>query len=237
VMMFRAQNENTPPLNIIGPPGIGRFVRHVISDLGCHITFPYNIIEWREDSPEEAFDWFGVSLKWFPLDHSIFCLGYRLDEPNRPGRFDLDKALALGVPKGPLFGQLQRGCSIALPEGRTISPQEVLGPPRPGRSIAFATDTRPCPGLDSVLQQTDIAFIEGMFADRHSAEAAAKKHMTCREAVSAAKRAGVPRVVLVHLSPRYTSVDEAVLQSEAQEIMTEAEISRQLAVYSIPLKD
>ena len=237
IMMFRAQNDNPTPLTLIGPPGLARFVNDVIQGLKCHINYPYHIIEWNEHAPEIAHTWNDVALKWYPLNHSRFCLGYRLEEPARPGKFNLEKAVSLGIPKGPLFGRLQSGESIELSNGQTISPESVLGPPRPGRCLGFATDTRPCEGLTRTIAGTDIAFIEGMFAEKHAKEARKKKHMTTREAAEAAMNAGAARVVLVHISPRYTTADETLLAREAQEILPTVEISKQLGVYPIPFTE
>jgi ribonuclease Z len=236
VMMFRAQNENPTPLTLVGPPGLARFVKDVVGGLSCHINYPYHVIEWHPDAPAEAYVWHDVVLSWFPLDHSTFCLGYRLDEPQRPGRFNPDAAAALGVPKGPLFGKLQIGETVTLDDGAIVSPSAVLGPERPGRSVGFATDTRPCQGLEQAIHGTDIAFIEGMFSDKHSAEALRKKHMTTREAATAAKAAGAQRVVLVHISPRYSTLDEQILEAEARSVLSCAEISKPLGIYPIPLK-
>lgn len=237
IMMFRAQNDNPGPLTIIGPPGIARFVRHTLEDLRYHINFKLNFIEWRKDAPELAWTWHGVRILWKELYHSTFCLGYRIEELTRPGKFYPDRARALGVPPGPLFGKLQAGETIEIPGGRLVRPDEVLGPERRGRVMAFATDTRPCPGLSELLQKADIAFVEGMFALEHQKEAKEKKHMTAEEAAGVAAGADVERLVLVHISPRYTRDDEKRLEAEAGNTFPGAEVARRLETYPIPLPD
>ncbi len=236
MMMFRAQNEDAGPLVLIGPPGLKRFVDQTIDVLGCHITYDYCVIEWTPSAEEVAWRWNDARLLWAPLDHSTFCLGYRLEENIRPGRFQLDKARALGVPEGPLFSLLQRNQSVTLADGRAIAPEEVLGPPRPGRTVAFATDTRPCAGLSRLLDNADLAFVEGMFACEHQAEAESKKHMTAKEAATASRDSGCGRTVLVHISPRYTLADEALLESEAKSVAPNVEMSKPLGVYTVPVQ-
>ncbi len=237
ILMFRAQNEAPGPLTIIGPPGIARFVRHTLSDLRYHVNFEVEYIEWQESADRTAWSWHGTRLEWEPLDHSTFCLGYRLVEPERPGRFHLKCAQELGVPEGPLFGQLQSGKSVRTADGREIRPEDVLGPARRGRAIAYATDTRPCAGLERLLAGVDIAFTEGMFAAQHHTDAVEKKHMTSFEAATVAAAANAHRLVLIHISPRYTREDEKILEQEARECFQNAEVARPLAAYSVPLPD
>ena len=234
IMMFRAQNSEPGPLTIIGPPGLKRFIRHVAEDLRFHINFAYNVVEWREEAPRLAWEWCGVKLFWERLVHSTFCLGYRLEEPMRPGKFQVAKAEELGITKGPLYGELQAGRAITLDSGRVILPSSVLGPPRRGRVVAYATDTRPCSGLENAITGADIAFVEGMFAKKHSQEAAQKKHMTAEEAAQTAAKTKVNRLVLMHLSPRYSKDEEPLLEAEARRHFTKSEVARELGVYSVP---
>ncbi|MFO8073905.1 MAG: ribonuclease Z [Polyangia bacterium] len=237
VMMFRNQCPDPGELAIIGPPGLERFVRHTLDDLRYRVDYPLSFIEWKPGSSRRAWSWRGCSLLWDELDHSTFCLGYRLEEPQRPGRFSPDRARELGVPTGPDWGRLQSGEVVELDDGRTVRPEQVLGPPRRGRIAVFATDTRPCPGLDRLLENADIAFVEGMFCERNAEEARQKKHMTAREAALAAARAKAERIILVHLSPRNTRDDETILRNEAREVFAESEVARDLYSYEIKLPD
>jgi len=237
VMMFRAQCDAPGPLAIIGPPGVERFVRHTLEDLKYRIDYDLEFFEWHPNSGDVAWTWRGCTLTWQPLDHSAFCLGYRLEEAMRPGRFDVAKADSLGVPRGPSRGRLQAGEAIVTEEGRRISPDDVLGPARRGRIVSFATDTRPCPGLKTLCEKADVAFLEGMFSRAHAAEAVAKLHMTAEEAAEIAACAAPSRLILVHVSPRYTREDENTLCAEARAIFPRAEIAAQLATYEVSLPD
>ncbi len=237
ILMFRAQNEQPHPLTIIGPPGIARFVRHTLEDLKYHVNFNLEFIEWQGEQSSLAWEWHGVRLTWAPLNHSTFCLGYRLEEPQRPGRFNLEKADELGIPKGPLFGRLQNDQTVTLPDGRTITPEQVLGKPRRGRVIAFVTDTRPCPAIHQLVQGTDLAFIEGMFTKEHQTDAAEKGHMTAAQAAEIAAASAVKRLVLVHISPRYAKKDEATLEAQAKEHFDNVEVATALKSYPIPLPE
>jgi len=237
VLMFRAQNQEPGPLTIIGPPGIGRFVRHNIDDLGYFMNYRIEFVEWSDAAGGLAWSWNGLRLIWEELDHSNLCLGYRLEESARPGRFDRERASELGVPMGPLFGQLQSGEAVTTPAGRNVRPEDVLGPSRRGRVVSYVTDTRPCSGARRLLSDADLAFVEGMFMAKHVEEAKEKRHMTAAEAGEVACASRVDRLVLVHVSPRYDSEDEEILEREAREYFPGAEVAETLKVYKVPLPD
>jgi ribonuclease Z len=237
IMMFRAQCDDPGPLTIIGPPGLERFVRHTLEDLRYHLNYRLEFVEWNAETDADAWSWHGHQLRWDRLEHSTFCLGYRLEEAARPGRFHPDKAAALGVPPGPLFGRLQAGEPVQAPDGSTVQPAQVLGATRRGRVVAYATDTVPCRGLSTLLAGADLAFVEGMFARVHEAEADAKRHMTAAQAARAAAAARVARLVLVHISPRYTLQEESILETEAREHFPGAEVGRGLQAFEVPLPD
>lgn len=237
VLMFRAQCDDPGPLTIIGPPGIERFIKHTLQDLRYRLNFTIHFVEWSEQSQAKAWSWHGHSLFWEPLRHSTFCLGYRLEEAERPGKFDLQKANALNIPKGPLFGQLQNGRAITLEDGTVITPQDVLGPRRRGRIITFATDTSPCNGLKNLCTNADLAIVEGMFTLAHEKEAAEKKHSTAASSAQIAAKANTKQLVLVHISPRYNRSDEDTLQHEAKQFFKNVTIGRALDVYPVELPD
>ncbi len=215
MLMLRAQMPDPPPLTVLGPPGLETFINHVRADLAMYINYEIRVVQWEEGRSEVAYEDEQVRLLWRRLNHSVLCLGYRLEQHVRPGRFDPTRADALGVPKGPLWGQLQQGEVVQTPCGQSVRPEQVLGPARRGLRAAFITDTAPCPGLESLLQDADIAFLEGMFLSEHAQEGAKKKHLTVEQAAATATRTGVEEVVLVHLSPRYVEGDLPRVAEEA----------------------
>ena len=237
LMMLRAQLNDPDPLTILGPPGIARFVSQVQESLGFYCGYPVHFREWSEDQGEVAYQDQQVRIYWQPLKHSCFCLGYRLEELERPGKFSPDRARALKVPRGPLWGMLQKGEWIHLDSGEKISPEQVLGPPRRGRSVAYVVDTRPCKGIYRLCQDVDIAFVEGMFLPEHSEHADAKGHLTVVDAARISRRAGAGRAILVHISPRYGEEDLPLLEAAARERFAQAEVGRDLEIYPVPLPE
>ena len=132
---------------------------------------------------------------------------------------------------------LQKGEWIQLDSGEKISPEQVLGAPRRGRSVAYVVDTRPCKGVYRLCQDVDIAFVEGMFLPEHSEHADAKGHLTVVDAARISRRAGAGRAILVHISPRYGEEDLPLLEAAAKETFVDAEVGRDLEIYPVPLPE
>ena len=215
MLMLRAQMPDPAPLTILGPPGLETFISNVRRDLAMYINYEVKVVSWEPGRGEVAYEDEHVRVSWRKLNHSVLCLGYRMEQHQRPGRFDPEVALELGVPRGPLWGQLQQGKEVRTPDGALVRPEQVLGPARRGLQVAFVTDTAPCPGLEALLQGADLAFVEGMFLSEHTEEGAQKKHLTVEQAAATAHRAGVREMVLVHLSPRYVDRDLKRVAQEA----------------------
>lgn len=237
IMMLKAQIQDPEPLTIIGPPGIKKFVQQAQENLEFFINFQITFVEWSSDLNEVAYQDDQIRIIWHTLEHSRFCLGYRLEELDRPGKFKPHLAASLGIPKGSLWGKLQQGLSITLEDGSEIIPEQVLGEPRRGRHVAYVVDTRPSKGVYRLCQDADIAFMEGMFLPEDAEHAEAKGHLTVVDAARIAGRAGVRRAILVHISPRYNN-DELTLLAEAAKSRFEgAEIGEDFKVYPVPLPE
>jgi ribonuclease Z len=156
----------------------------------------------------------GYSILTAPLVHRVPATGYCIVENDRPGKFDVDRARALGVPEGPLFRELQHGSDVIV-NGRTIRSAEVVGPPRRGRRIAYCTDTRPCAAAVDLARGADVLIHEATYTSDMAAEAEARGHSTAAEAATVARDAGVDRLILTHFSPRYTDVSPLLAEARA----------------------
>lgn len=235
ILMLRAQVDDPGPLTLVGPLGLKRFVTHVIRDLRCHVPYPMEFVELDPETGPGGVALPGpeLDLGWAPLMHSTGCVGYRLQEHTRPGRFYPERARQLGVEEGPLWGRLQRGETVRVPGGKSVRPEQVLGPARRGRAICLVTDTRPCAGVDRLLKDADLAFLEGMFLDDASDLASDKMHMTVAEAAAAASRNGAKKLVLVHLSPRYHDAQRKDLKAEATKTFPGALVGRDLMEFRV----
>ena len=141
-------------------------------------------------------------LVTFPVAHGVSAVGYALEEDPRPGRFDVQAADALGVPPGPNRGALQRGEAVTLPDGRTITPDKVLGPARAGRKIVIAGDGGPAESVIEASRGAEVLVHKPRSA-RTSAIARETGHSTALEAAGVARAADVRLLALTHLSNRY----------------------------------
>ena len=195
-----SMQNRTEPLDLYGPRPARRVLETMLFFGAERFSYDVRIHEIR---PGEAVRRDGCALVPFQTDHRIPSLGWALREDARPGRFHPEKAAALGVPKGPLFGALQRGQAVRLPDGREIRPDEVVEPPRRGRLVAVTGDTRPCPGTVEAARGADLLVHDCTFGDAEAERAAETMHSTAREAATVARDAGVGRLVLTHLSTRY----------------------------------
>jgi ribonuclease Z len=237
ILMLRAQIDHPEPLTILGPPGIHKFVCQNHEILDFHLNYPVHFIEWAHERPEIAYEDKQVRILWRPLQHTRFCLGYRLEELERPGKFYPEQAEALGIPRGPLWRSLQLGETIILETGEIIAPHQVMGSSRRGRHVAFVVDTRPTESIHQLCQDVDIAFMEGMFLPKHAEHAHAKGHLSVVEAASIAMQARVGRAVLVHISPRYDNFELDLLEAAAKAQFDRIEVGRDFEVYEVGFKD
>jgi ribonuclease Z len=120
------------------------------------------------------------------------------------------------VPEGRLYGLLHRGQEVEV-EGRTIRPEQVVGAPRPGRLVVYTGDTRPTPELTEIAEGADVLIHEATFTEEESERAHETYHATARGAGLVARNAGVERLVLTHISARY-SEDPSPLAQEARSV-------------------
>ena len=143
----------------------------------------------------------------------------------------------LGLPPGPGYGRLQKGETVTAPDGAAISPDQVLGPERAGRHVAFCTDTAPCKGIYRVLDGVDLAFLEGMFMPEHAEEARQKRHLTVNDAARIAGRSGARKTVLVHLSPRYDNRQARQVDEVARSVHDTVRRGRDGERFEVKLRD
>lgn len=224
LLMSLQMAGRTEPLDLYGTPGLNEYVR--CNRRALHTQFGYGLRIREEGGPALFRETPAYRLTAAPLDHRLLCLGFRLEENARPGRFSVEAAEALGVPPGPLFGQLQRGETVQLPDGKQVSPDQVLGPPRPGAILTYCTDTRPCAAAVELARGADLLIYEGTFDASMPDEAARKGHSTVADAARVAQAAGARQLVITHLSPRYQDVSGLLAQARA--IFPNTRIARDL---------
>jgi ribonuclease Z len=207
------------PLTVYGPPGL-RDLFGALRRVFGKLTYPLDLVELRAG---DALDRGDYSIVPFAVSHGVSALGYALVERPRPGRFDVATADELGVPNGPARGALQRGESVTIDDGRVITPDEVLGPPRAGRKVVIAGDTEPTPTVVEAAHGADLLVHEATFCDDEAERAADVRHSTARGAGNVAREADVALLALTHVSPRYFGREVA---AEAREVFPDTVVPR-----------
>ena len=198
-------------LEVYGPPGLVDLLGSLKRVVG-KLSYELRVIELE---PGDVLEREGYRLATFSVSHGVPAVGWSLIEATRPGRFDVEAADALGVPSGPARGALQRGEPVTCPDGSTVSADQVLGPPRPGRKIVITGDTAPSETIVEAAWGADVLVTEATFSEEERERAQETMHQTAAQAAGIAQRANVGLLALTHLSNRYFGPEIA---REAREI-------------------
>jgi ribonuclease Z len=218
------------PLTLYGPRGLDDLL-HVLRRVFGRLTYEVAVVELAAGAvlPRD-----GYALHTFPVQHGRDALGYALVEDERPGRFDVDTADALGVPFGRERGTLQAGEPVTLADGRVVEPEEVLGEARPGRKLVLTGDTAPTDTVVDAAQGADVLVHEATFCQDEAERARETEHSTALEAARVGRDAGVKLLALTHLSSRYGGGD---VEREARTVFAETVVPRDFDLIEIPFEE
>jgi ribonuclease Z len=218
------------PLSIYGPPGLKELFGALRRIFG-KLTYPLELVELRPGDVLQRGDY---DLVTFPVAHAVQSLGFALVEHDRPGRFDVAAADGLGVPSGPERGMLQGGDPVTLADGRVVGPNEVLGPPRPGRKLVLTGDTAPSATVIEAARGAEVLVHEATFLDEERQRAQETGHATALEAAELAREAEVGLLALTHLSNRYFGPEVA---REARTIFPDTVVPKDFDVIDVPFPE
>ncbi len=236
LLMLSSQVDRDEPLYIYGPPRVAEYVETSRRVLDMYIN--YEIIVKEVQAPAVCYEGDGYRVRAFPLRHTKTCYGYAFEEDQRPGAFHPERAKELGVPLGPLWSKLQAGETVSTPDGRSVLPQDVLGPARSGRKFSYVTDSLYFPEIAPEVAGSDLFVCEGMFERELLPGALEKKHMAAFQAASIAKEAGgIKKLALIHYSPRYADQELRLLLDEAKAIFPDTVLSRDRMCFPVDYVD
>jgi ribonuclease Z len=221
-------------IHLYGPDGLREYVRvcsHIsrttLSDtLNIHTVEPGLIHREAE---------FSVTCR--PLKHRIPSFGYRVTESDRPGKFDVDGARALGIAPGPLYGRLKEGESVELADGRVVDGRNLIGATLAGRSVVYCTDTIYCAGAVALSEDADALIHEATFAEQDEPLAVQSMHSTTGMAARVASEARARQLLITHFSPRYTPdapVTPEDLLAQARAIFPRTDMARDFMTFEVP---
>tara|TARA_B110001454_G_scaffold62833_1_gene61092 strand:+ start:1771 stop:2670 length:900 start_codon:yes stop_codon:yes gene_type:complete len=222
LLQTMSMQNRTETLEIFGPSGIEEFISANIKVLNFGLSFPVliNIIKDEKIIDNEKF-----SIYTCKANHSITAYSYLFEEKDKPGRFNVEKAKKLGIPKGELWRKLQNGNQIEN-NGKTINPEQVLGEKRPGKKIGISGDTMPTDELEKFFNECDYLVFDSTFLDEEKQRAQDTCHSTAKQAATLGKNAKIKNLILTHFSTRYK--DEVGHLNEAREIHNSVITARDL---------
>lgn len=235
ILMLSSQVDRKEPLYIFGPPKIAEYIETSRKVLDMYINYP--IIVKEIEAPCIVYKGDDFVVRAFPLEHTKTCVGYTLEEKNRPGIFDPEEAKKLKVPQGPLWGKLQKGESVLNTDGIEVKSEQVVGKERHGRKFSFVTDTLYLPSIAKEVYKSDLLICEGMFSEDCADQAKEKKHMTAKQCATIARDSQSKRMAMIHYSPRYNDSNLELLLKEAREIYPNAELTKDRMHFDIPYED
>ena len=225
--------DRTAPVTLYGPRGAQRILGAAIA-LGIERNkFP---VEINEVKPGDRLRREQYDIVVFETEHRPDTVGFALAEHTRLGRFNPERARELGIPEGPLWGRLHKGETIVLEDGRSVAPADLVGAPRRGRTLVYSGDTRPSLAVVEAARGADLLIHEATFGSDELERAKETGHSTAAEAARVAVEAGVRRLVLTHISPRYTR-DAPELLAEARAIFPETVVARDGLTVDVPFAE
>jgi len=233
LLQTMALMDRQKKLEVYGPEGIQQFLECARESLQFGLTFPVEIHEvYGAGVVCEEKEYRVEAVR---SNHVVLGLAYAFVEKPRPGKFYPEKARALGVPEGELWSKLQHGDKVKLPNGRIVSPEEVLGLPRQGRKIVYTGDTRPFRGFAKFAAGADLVVHDSTFDDSLVEKAELDGHSTPSQAAQQAKRAKAKKLVLTHISARYA--DAGLLLEQAQKVFKNVVVAEDFLMLELPLLD
>lgn len=203
-------------ITLVGPKGLSDFVEWNFNFSNISLNYEINFVELEEGFEDErVVDTDDYYVEARPLNHSKFCIGYRLQEKDLPGKVDAEKAQAQGISEDWQYKDLKAGKDVELEDGTVVKSADIVGHPRPGDSFAYITDTKYCPNSVKLAMNTNVLIHEATFSDSLSDKAEETGHSTAKDAARVANEAKTKLLVITHFSARYTN--EYVLLREARD--------------------
>lgn len=231
VLTTRSLMQNQSPLTLVGPKSIKQFIQTVIDISYSWLTYPLNIIELEQDSLVFEDNKFRVEAKL--LAHRVPCFGYRIIEKDLPASLDIDKLKKDNIHIGSFYRDLKEGRTVTLEDGRIIHGKDYLETIRKGKKIAILGDTIPCQASIDLAQDVDLLIHEATQEQALEEKALERGHSTTVHAATIAKQAHARRLIITHISPRYSLNDKTKLVSEARNIFAPTEIATDFATFEV----
>lgn len=229
---FQASEEQTD-LAVYGPLGIRSFILNSLKATKTRLPYRIHFHEFDGNNLGRVLETEKFEVYADRLDHTVFCLGYRIRQKDLEGSLDAEALAAAGVPFGPLFGRVKKGEDVTLEDGRQILAADYLSPPRPGKVITILGDTRKTDSSVRLAVSCDVLVHEATYGKGDAGIAKRHGHSTNVQAAEVAKEAGAKRLLLNHISPRFLARDIKRLRQEAAQVFDNVRIVNDLEEYDL----
>ncbi|MGJ3249190.1 MAG: ribonuclease Z [Elainellaceae cyanobacterium] len=228
---------NPSRIDVYGPPKLEDYLKACSRYSQTHFSYPLKV---HTVKPGLVFEDDEFTVHCDALTHRVPAFGYRIAEKDKPGRFDVKRADAMGIPPGPIYGRLKRGEVITLPDGRRINGADLCGPIQMGRKFVYCTDTIYCDSAVDLAADADVLVHEATFSHQDAELAYQRLHSTSTMAAQVALAGRVKQLIMTHFSPRYAPGNAIALDdllTEARAIFPNTGMARDFLTYDIPRRE
>jgi ribonuclease Z len=250
---YTSQEFNVTPVNVFGPPGLSSIIHQCVRDR--RLMSNINVVEMlgrprnnrrrppahsphtlSSDHPRGVMILYeddSVVVKAIPIVHRILTFGYVIEEKKKVGKLNLELLQEWGIPPGPLYGKLLRGESVVAPDGRVVTPTEVLSTSKPGRKVVIVSDTCDASAMLPEAQNANIVIHECTYADEERVKAIYRKHATPGIAAEFASQCKAETLILNHISPRYKFHASALIKQASRSFSGKVLASEDLTIFRL----
>ena len=158
-----------------------------------------------------------LSVSSHPLHHGVPCHALRMQLDVRQRHLDVEALQAAGLPPGPAWGRLRNGEDVQL-EGRTLLSRNYLVVKEDRLVLVLAGDNATPALLHDACAGAQVLVHEATYTHEVRLKLGPTRlHSSAREVAEFARDAGVPNLLLTHVSPRHQTPEGlALLYQEAQ---------------------
>ena len=222
---------NSTGIEIYGPSELRGFINSALNNSFCKLSFPLHFVEVENYALQNKtlFENNKIKVNCACLKHRIPAYGYRVSEKDKPGIFDIKKAESMKIAPGPIYAELKQGKKVVLADGRELNGKEFCGPPKKGKSFVYCTDTIFSESAVSLSKNVDLLVHESTFSGEDESMAYEKLHSTTIMAAKTALLSNAKKLIITHLSPRYTNknaITPSDLLKEAQKVFPNTQLAK-----------
>lgn len=219
-------------LTIYGPEQLEQIVRIQLEVGASKLNFEIQFVVLNGKENRLLFEDKLIEIHTFPLKHRIPTNGFLIKEKEKERKIIAEAVAEAGL-KLADFPLLKKGLNSTDENGKEIDFEDFTLPPKPSFSYAYCSDTAYWETIVPFIQNASVLYHEATFIDKDLERAKATFHSTAKQAAKIAKQAAVGRLLLGHLSARYS--DGLEHETEAKTVFEKSEVVEDGKTYFISL--